>query len=506
MTYHSPVRTRLATVALALLVAGCRRSDPSSETLYLAMDQDVLTLDPHSHDDSVTHSVLSNVYDPLVTFDRTMRIVPALADSWQNPSDLVWQFHLRAGATFHDGRPVTAADVAYSLERARRTKVAHYLPPQSTVEVVDARTFEIHTATPEPILLNKLAVVGIVPDGTPDVLRDAVGTGAYRVVEYRKGERLEVAANDAWWGGRPSLRKAVFRTLPDPAQRARALAARQIQLARDVTARDLDASVDARHVRFLSEAGLVVVFLGVDFRNPGPLLSREVRRAIFLAIDPRELMRDSGVEGTPSDQLVPPSVFGFLPGFDPGRPRLDLARQLLRDAGYPEGLALTLEMPKNVAAKVGAELSEQLARVGIRLEVFGLDWPVLSSRLDRGESPFFSVGWACFGDASDLLDAVLHTRSGSTLGSSNFGGYSNAALDEAIERAGRTMEPTHRVEALHDAMRLCLEELPLIPLYLRKRTYGVDERVRFVPRLNGQVVLSELSWAGSPTAPGAERP
>lgn len=500
MTYHSHVRSRLATVALALFLAGCRRHDPSSGTLSLAMDQDVLTLDPHSHDDSVTHSVLSNVYDPLVTFDRTMQIVPALADSWENPTDLVWHFHLRPGVTFHDGRPVTSADVAYSLERARRTKVAHYVPPASTVTVVDARTFEIHTATPEPILLNKLAVVGIVPAGTPDALADAIGTGAYRVVEYRKGERLELAANDAWWGGRPSIRKAVFRILPTPADRSRALANREIQLARDVTARDLDGSLDAPHVRFLSEAGLVVVFLGVNFRSPGPLLSREVRKAIFLAVDPRELIQDSGIEATPSDQLVPASVFGFLPGFDPGRPRPEEARKLLRGAGHPDGLSLTLEMPRNVAARAGAELAEQLARVGIRLEVVGLDWPVLSSRLDRGESPFFSVGWACFGDASDLLDAVLHTRSGSTLGSSNFGGYSNAALDEAIERAGRTMEPAHRAEALHEAMRLCMEELPLIPLYLRKRTYGVDERVRFVPRLNGQVVLSELSWAGAPPA------
>lgn len=478
---------------LLFFAPGCRKGKEPADTLYLAMDQDVLTLDPHFHDDSVTHSVLSNVYDPLVTFDRSMRIVPALAVSWENPTDLTWHFHLRRGVTFHDGRPLTSTDVRQSLERASRMKTAHYLPAFSEIRVVDAETLEIHTLTPEPILLNKLAVVGIVPAGSPEPMVDAVGTGAYRVVEYQKGHSLTLAANETYWGGGPSIGKAVFRSLPDPAQRAQALARREIQLAREVTAKDLGASTDARHVRFLSEAGLAVVFLGVNFGNPGPLLSREVRTAIFQAIDPRELIRNSGIEANPSDQLVPASVFGFLPGFDPGRPRPELAKQLLRDAGYAEGFDLTLEMPKTTAAKIGDELTAQLARVGIRLNVVGLDWPVLSSRLDRRESPFYSVGWACFGDASDLLDAVLHTQAGPTFGGSNFGGYSNAALDAVIEKAGRTMDPALRLAALHEAMNLCLTELPLIPVYHRRRTYGVDESVRFVPRQNGQVVLFELS-------------
>lgn len=485
---------------MACVVLCCRRGEKPEDTLFLAMEQDVLTLDPHLHDDSVTHSVLSNVYDPLVTFDRSMRVVPALAESWENPSELVWHFHLRSGVTFHDGRRLSTADVKYSLERASRTKTAHYLPPFSEIRLVDEATFEIHTRTPEPILLNKLAVVGIVPAGTGPDAPQAVGTGAYRVVAYRKGDSLELAANEAYWGGAPPIGRAVFRTLPEPSRRARALENGEIQLAREVGPKDLGGTPAGRHVTFLSEAGLPVVFLGVNFRRPGPLLSRQVRQALFWAVDPRELIRDSGVEGVPSDQLVPASIFGFLPGPDPGRPSLDRARQLLREAGAADGFELTLEMPSSTASNVGPALAEQLARVGITLKVVGLPWPELSERLDRGESPFYAVGWACYGDASDLLDGVVHTRVPPSYGASNFGGYGNAALDEAIERAGRTMDPARRLDALHEAMRLCQEELPLIPLYRRKRTYGVAESVHFVPRQNGQVVLSELSWAGA-TAP-----
>ena len=100
-----------AVVVLAVLALSCRKSSKSAETLNLAMDQDILTIDPHHHDDSVTHSVLGNVYDPLVSFDRQMRIVPALAVSWENPTDLIWRFRLRPKVTFHDGRAMSAADV-----------------------------------------------------------------------------------------------------------------------------------------------------------------------------------------------------------------------------------------------------------------------------------------------------------------------------------------------------------------------------------------------------------
>lgn len=489
------MRKFLGPIALVLLALSCSRHGRPGDTLSLAMEQDVLTLDPHGHDDSVTHSVLSNVYDPLVTFDRSMRVVPALATHWDNPSDLVWRFHLRRGVAFHDGRPFHAADAKFSFERASRTKTGHYLPAISAIRVLDEETLEIETPTPEPVLLNKLAVVGIVPAGTPDGPHDAVGTGAYRVVTYAKGRSLELAANERFWGGRPAIPRAIFKVLPHPAERARALARREIQLARDVTAADLGAAPNIRHSRFLAEPGLNVVFLGVHFLSPGPLREAKVRQAVFWALDPREIIREAGVAGAPCDQPVPALVSGYLPRPDAGRPRLALAKSLLREAGYPDGFETTLEMPASVADRIGPVLTRQLARVGIGLRTVSLPWAELSSRLDRRASPFYYAGWACYGDASDLLDAVLHSRQGDAWGNSNFGDYSSPEMDAVVERAGRTLDSAARLGALHEAMSLSLEDLPLIPLFQRKRAFGVDERLLFDPRQNGQVVLFELAWS-----------
>ncbi len=460
------------------------------------MEQDVRTLDPHRHDDSATHSVLANIYEPLVTFDREMGIVPALADGWGNPTELSWRFHIRPGTRFHDGRLLSAIDVKFSLERARRLKSAVWPRSISRIDVLDEATLELGTTVPEPVLLNELASVGIVPAGTQEELVQAVGTGPYRVVQHLPGRSLRVAANESYWGGKPPIREAEFRVFPDSEARARALMAGEIFLTRELKRSDLAGA--PRGVRFVSHPGLIVDVLGVNFRIPGPLLQKEVRQAIYLALDPGKLIERSGIEAVPADEIVPPSVFGFLPGQRELRPQLDRARELLRRAGFPQGIDVTLEMSSAFAPSVGPAIEEQLAEAGIRATVVGIDWARFSERLGRQESPFFSVGWSCNGEASHALNGLLHSRVEGRWGASNFGAYSNPDLDTIIERAGTILKPADRLGELHGAMRISIEELPLIPVYNRKRTYGVDDRVRFLPRLNGQVLLREISWADTP--------
>ncbi len=493
-------RSAWAVVLLAAGVSACGGEAPP-QTLLVAMEQDVRTLDPHRHDDSVTHSVLANVFEPLVTFDPQMRVVPAIAEGWSNPNDLTWRFQLRPRVRFHDGQPLTSRDVKFSLERARRLRSAPNLETLVKIDAVDDSTLEIGTSVPEPVLLNKLAGVGIVPAGVPEEITVPIGTAAYSFGSWEPGKVLRLVANDRYWGGAPLLREARFRVLPDAAARAEALAKGELHLARELKRTDLEGA--GRGVRFVSHPGLVVVLLGARVDLPGPLQSREVRQAIYFAIDPEDLVETSGVDAMPVDQVVPPSVFGYLPGGGEPRPDPERARELLRRAGLAGGFDVTLDVPEAFAPSVGRVLTEQLARVGIRTTVVGLPWSALSARLEQRESPFFSIGWSCNGDASHLFDALLHTRQGRSRGVSNFGGYANPRLDAAIERAGGILSPARRLEALHEAMRIALDDLPLIPLFNRRRTYGVDARLRFEPRLNGQVILRELSWGGAP-APGPE--
>jgi peptide/nickel transport system substrate-binding protein len=482
-----------AALGLAGLLA-CRPAAVDRE-LRLAMEDDIITLDPHLHDDSITHSVLFNIYDPLVAFDDQMRIIPALATSWENPDDLTWVFHLRPGVSFHDGQRLTAEDVKFSLDRARKSKVGYYVSTVKAVSVVDSLTVTVATENPSPILLNKLTFVAILPRSSADPAIKPVGTGPYSFVEYRPGDILRLASYAGHWKGKPSIDRAVFRILPDDRERLEALLAGEIALTRDLemSARGR-VEADAR-LGFISNTSLAVSYLGINFNTKGPLRSRQVRQAIFLALDPDRMVADLQQIGSPSDQMISPYIIGYVPSLNFGRPKLEEARQLLAQAGYPKGFEVTLEMAKSSVPTDGRVVASQLGQVGIRVHVVGLDWPELSDRMDRQQSPFFKLGWSCSsGDASDLFDACLHTKDGTGLGTANMGGYSNRTLDGLIERAGKTMASRERIDLLHQAQRMIMEDLPLIPLYVRNRTFAFDGRLAFRPRQDGRIQLAELAW------------
>ncbi|MCU0606635.1 MAG: ABC transporter substrate-binding protein [Candidatus Edwardsbacteria bacterium] len=484
-------------LAAALLAATTGMGGRPRAVFTMAMEERLLSLDPHAKDEGVTHSVLSNVYDALVAFDAQMRIVPALALSWENPDELTWRFRLRPGVTFHDGRRLSAADVRHSLERAGGRPVGYYLASVAAVRVVDDLTVELVTARPSPVLLNKLTFVRIVPVGSPDTISTPIGTGAYRVVSYAPGDSLVLAANPGHWGGRPAIGNAVIRFIQDSKQRLQALLDGRVHLIRDVTALDLEAAGDISGITVAKSAGLMVGLLGINVRMKGPLAKTKVREAIYWALDPAELIAATKIDAAPIDQLVSPYIVGYLPDLVRNRPDREKARRLLREAGYPKGFAVGLEVTRGALTKSGPVLVRQLAAVGIRVTLKPYEWSDLSDRLGRWQSPFYMVGWSCSsGDASDLFDACLHTadRRNGSYGNANWGGYSNRRLDELIERSGQTLDSRARIEMLQQAMRLAMRDLPLVPLYVKSRLYAHHPQVLFTPRQDGYVRLNEIGF------------
>ena len=483
---------------IALLSASLLWCHPAlnGRVIYLAMEDDILTLDPFLHDDSITHSVLSNIFDALVSFDAEMRIVPALAISWENPDDQTWQFYLRPGVKFHDGRKLTARDVKYSLERAAREKVGHYLSSVSRINIIDEMTLTIITDKPAPLLLNKLCFIAIIQEGSPIPVTSPVGTGAYRFVSYVIKEKMELSANPDFWGGKPQINKAVIMAIPDDSLRCKALLEGQVQIIRDVGERYLNDLKNSNEVRYLSRPGLGVSLLGINFKMAGPLAKRKVRQAIYLALDPKLLISESQAEAEPTDQLVTPYIVGYLPKFNTHRPQLDKAIQLLKDAGYPSGFAVDLEMSKTAARRSGPQIAEQLGKMGIKVNVKAYDWQEMSERLDKGKSPFFLVGWSnSSGDVSDFNDACLHSKIKGSYGNANWGGYSNRELDRLIENSQSIIDSKKRVTVLHQIMLQALDDLPYIPLYIRNRTFGVNRGVKFNPRQDGRIRVFDLEFS-----------
>jgi peptide/nickel transport system substrate-binding protein len=460
------------------------------------MEDDIVTVDPHLHDDSVTHSVLSNIFDPLVAFDGQMRITPALAVTWENPDDLTWRFRLRPGVRFHSGAPCLAGDVVYSLSRAKNTEIGHYISQVSKATEIDSLTVELTTDKPVPVLLNKLTFVAIVPRGCQKPMTRPEGTGPYVFLDYRKGEFLSLKAKEGYWGGRPAILKATFKVIPEDRERLQALTTGEILLARDMEGESRERILAHPGLNYLSRPGLGVSHLGVNLGAGGPLSSRRVRQAIFWALDPAEIVSMSGMEAEPWNQLVSPYIVGYHAGEEVKRPDLERAKKLLNEAGRGRGFDLKLELSTSAALSSGPVIARQLGRIGVRVEVAGMEWTGFTQRLKRRESQFYLIGWACSsGDASDLYDACLHTRTETGYGYANHSGYSNPGVDRLIEQSNRTLDHKERIGILHMIQKAVMEDMPLIPLYIRNRAYGVSRQVNFTPRQDARVKLIEISWA-----------
>lgn len=477
------------------LICSCGSNDNNGSPLTLAMEDEIITLDPYLHDDSITHSILSNIFEALVGFDNNMRLEPGLAIRWENPDDLTWKFYLRPDVYFHDGKRLTADDVRYSLERAKRGKVGHYISTVREIKIIDKMTIEIKTEKPIPILLNKLTFISIVPEGIENPIITPIGTGPYRFIRYDQASQIELRANQKYWRGAPAIKKAVIKMIPDENDRLKALTTGEVQLIREIDKRSVDNNRSNPDIQFISSPGLGVSMLGFNLKMKGPLQNRLVREAIYLAIDPVEAARESGWEAIPGDQLVSPYIVGYNPEISIKRPDTIKARELLRKAGYANGLHLELEMSKTAVATTGKILANQLGHVEIRIKPKEYDWVELSKRLAERKLMFFLIGWSCSsGDASDLFDACLHTPDEKSYGSSNWGNYSNKELDKIIEKSNQVLDNKERIELLKKAMTVAMADYPVVPLYARNRVYGLSPIIDFTPRQDGRIKVYEIKY------------
>jgi peptide/nickel transport system substrate-binding protein len=484
------------TLALAgALALGCgRRASAPQRPLRIAVHSDPLALDPHLRNEALTWSVLRNVYEGLTAFDAEMRVGPALAASWENPNDLTWVFHLRPGVSFHDGRELTAADVVFSLERARSlpaSSFGSYLVAVDKVRALDSHTVELTTRRPYAILLNKLAFVLVVPAGSPGEIRNPVGTGPYRLVAYQPGARLELRSFDRYWQGAPPLRQVEFLPVKDPGERVARLRAGNLDVVQEPGPENTGRIRAATGCRVLEQESLTVQYLLLNARRP-PLSDHRVRRAIDLALDRPRLVRAAlRGEGHPIGQMVGRSVFGYAPDIAPPARDLAAAKRLLAEAGYPHGIDLELELR---SGRPAAELRRQLAEAGIRVRLAERPWGELYPRLMRHQVEFYlgSV-LAPSADSSDIFDALVHSRDAALgYGDSNFGDYRNAALDALIQESGTTLDMRTRRAKLERCMHLLMEDLAFIPLYVPFTVWGVRDDVVWEPRRDGFLLAREI--------------
>jgi peptide/nickel transport system substrate-binding protein len=461
-----------------------------------------LAMDPHAQWLDTNTSYYNHIYGSLVRIDEKSAIVADLAESWKIVSDTEWQFNLRKGVKFHDGSTLDAADIVASFQRARNlpTATSPYTGAIATVKevkAVDDSTVAILTTRPDPVLLHALANIQIIPSELANATTDSfntgksvIGTGPYKYVGFKAGDRLELSRNPEYWSAKPKWDRVTFRFIPDDAARVAAL------LGNDV---DLIDFVPPRLVERVKSAANATVFLGPSDRTiflimdterdaspfvkdkdgnrlaKNPLKDKRVREALTFAID-RDLLTKRVMDGaaTPSSQ---PTALGFggyndglkVPAFDPDR-----AKKLLTEAGYPDGFSMTVHCTNDRYVndeKVCQAVGQMLARVGLKMSVEALPrsvfFPAATNHTSDTRYSFMLLGWgnSSTGDAG-VVPNILHTYDRPRgLGTWNLGHYSNPDLDKMIEAAVSTMDLKKRYDGLAQAMQVGMADYALIPLY-----------------------------------------
>ena len=484
--------------------------------LTMAVGAPVTSLDPHYHQLSPNNAAASMIFDRLVNTDERSRLVPGLATEWRAVEPTVWEFRLRPGVRFHNGQEFTADDVAFTIARVPNvpnspSSFAIYTRPIRAVEVVDPLTIRFRTESPYPLLPMDFSNVFILDRQTHEGAatedynsgRVAIGTGPYRVLSHRNGDRIEFERNDGYWGDRPAFARVTYRMITNDAARTAALLAGDVDFIDQVPTSDLARLRQDQRVALSETTGLRIIFIGLDHLrteaspfvadNNGqpiprnPLKDVRVRRALSIALD-RQAIVDRVMEGaaTPAGQFLPAGIYSHVPDLGPPRPDPEGARRLLAEAGFPQGFRIQLNAPNDRYindARIAQAVGQMWTRIGVRTAVEAQPWTAFIARASRQEFSAFLIGWGSNPEGSHPLRNLVATWDRERgWGASNRGRYSNPELDRMIEQALTELDDAKRERILQDAQRLAMEDVAIIPLHIQTNIWAMRRGLAHTPR------------------------
>ena len=502
----------------ALLVAALLLfpSAALAKTLRYASQVDPGTMDPHAIASLYNTRVASQVYESLVDRDEQFKPGPRLALAW-TPLDAGrgWRFKLRPNVKFHDGTPFTADDVVFSIKRGLDplSAVRTALPNVTGARKVDELTVDILTTQPTPVLPLSLTNFRIISKawaekhkverpqdfkGKEDTYatRNANGTGPYRLVRWETDVKTVLAAYPGYWGKKSNVTEAHFLVVSSAATRVAGLISGEIDVVVDPAVQDV--------VKLRATPGIALVegtatgsqFLGFHHTRAelgngtrgNPLKDVRVRRAIRAAIDVESLvskvMRNTATTGS---ALYSSVLDGFDPRFrKPAAHDPNLAKALLKEAGYPDGFTVDLDCSaQQPTDSLCQAITGMLSRVGIKVIYRPLPFNTLLPKVTSGDTSMYVIGWtAATAEPEGVLVPLAHSRNGPGMGEYNFGGYSNPVVDAEVDKGRVEFDPAKRAAHFTQAMVALDADAGFVPLFYRKITWAMRKNVKAVMRPN----------------------
>ncbi len=510
--------------ALALALA----AHALAADLKVGLSADVTAIDPHYHNLTPNNNVAAHLFGYLVQRNEKSQLEPSLATEWKTVDPLTWEFKLRRGVKFHDGSEFTAADVVASVERVPTvpnspSPFTAYTKQIKEMVVVDPYTIRFKTATPYPLMPSDMTQVAIISKAAAKASTEefnsgkaAIGTGPYKLVRYTKGDRIELARNDAWWGGKTPWEQVTLRLLPQDAARVAALLSGDVQVIEGVPPADVANLRRDKRVNVYRTVADRLIYLHLDSNRDvspfvtdkagkpldrNPLKDPRVRLAMSKALNrPAIVGKVMEGEAVMSGQLVPEFLFGSSKNLKVQPFDAAGAKKLLAEAGYPDGFGLTIHAPNNRYvndSKIAQTVAQMLTQVGIDTKVVAMPSAPYFAQATDLKFSFMLLGWSTgTGEASSSLKALLMTyNKDKGYGTANRGRYSNAKVDALTEDALQTVDDVKREAYLQRATELAIGDTGIIPLHFQVNLWATRDGITYVPRTDENT----LAWKFIPT-------
>ncbi|MBX3140159.1 MAG: hypothetical protein KF875_05385 [Trueperaceae bacterium] len=486
---------RLLVLVIAALVWSA-----NAQTLTIAISEGMPGFDPTQTTRTVANDVYPNIFDGLLALDREGQIVPSLALSWDVVNEKDWHLTLRQGVRWHDGETFDAEDVKFTLERLATNQelIRHVLMAElQSVEIVNPYEVVLHMANPDPLLPVNLTMpaTSMLPAhyfeavGLDKATQAPIGTGPYKFVEYRPDDRLVLAVNEDYWGGKAAFSELVFRVITESTTSVSELVTGGVAVS-NIGPNDLERVESSGVAHVTTQVTNRVVHWTLNVSDGQATADKRVREAIDLAIDNQVFIdvlengygTPTRVRTGPGDNFMPTKYYGTY-NYDPAR-----AVELLAEAGYGPGeLTITIMGASSVSDR--AELTAaMLEAVGIVPDIQLFESSVWSSKY---WTPGEFTNMAGVGSSNSAMDY------GSTLSDlqcpegahSQRSHWCNEEFSDLVRAANREMDTAKRAELLDAATEILVEELPQIYLYNSVGFIGVSDDLDWSPRPDGSLLM-----------------
>jgi peptide/nickel transport system substrate-binding protein len=522
------LRTLHATAAALCLAVGLFAATAApAQTLRWASAGDAQTMDPYSQNEGLTNSINQMAYERLVRRDAQLNIVPGLAASWEQTGPLSWRFKLRPGVKFHDGAPLTADDVVFSVLRARAptSQISNYANAIGEPKKIDDLTVEFQLAAPNPIFLQHLDAIFIMNKAwcekhnatRPQDFKNkeesysafnANGTGPFILVSRQPGIRTVHKRNPAWWGAfEGNVQESVFTPITSDPTRLAALISGEIDFVLDPAPRDVARLRRTEGVKVIDGPENRVVFIGMDQQRdkllygkvPGdrnPFKDARVRRALYQAID-IETMKTRLMAGlsVPTGGNTPSPLGAYNDARIEARFPYDLAaaRKLMADAGYADGFEVTLDCPNNRYIndeEICVSLAAMWAQLKVQVKVNAMPRVTYFAKLDKIDTSMYMLGWGGnVTDAETTLTPVMRNAGDKGVGYYNYGRSTNDKFDALAAKSSVETDPKKREELIKAALTEWKEQVHTIPLHRQIIPWAARQNVNAVHRADNYLTV-----------------